>query len=383
MAFIDITLNKIVDIIKEAADCHVMLNDFHVGEESAQGYNDESKSELEYPYLWVDFAPSNYTVSNQKIIQDKVYNIVLFVADKQFDNIKNDVEILSDTESILCDVIQYILTHPNFKQFTSPVGSITINPGRDGTKDGVFGWTATFPIRVRYSQCHNTLPIPCNIIPSAPPDGGAGVIPTGNYYRRSTLSDQTTSYAVGDDGWHLANGTFDYVGPANPATISQLDHAAANPFLTLRQVNSFATLDRFTDSVGGQNYDGTGGSLTDYIIDHLTGLGWFRIKQPTQFWAQQVAAANASTILGFTDWRLPTRKEFEDIMRNRQGAVCTSYSPFNLSGTGATTDELWTGTTQNQASTRAYCYRPATDSIDRFVKLTVSRPAIFCRNHYN
>lgn len=157
----DITLNKIVDVIKAAADCHVMINDFHVGEDSSKGYNDEANAELKYPYLWLDFAPSSLVVSEQKIIQTKVYNIILFVADKQYDNIKNDVEILSDTEGILCDIIQYILTHPNFKLFTTPAGAISMQPGRDETKDNVFGWTATIPIRVPYKHCYSTLPIPC------------------------------------------------------------------------------------------------------------------------------------------------------------------------------------------------------------------------------
>ena len=117
MPVTDITLNKIVDIIKAAAECHTMLNDVFVGEDSSKGFNDKEKRELNYPYLWIDFAPSSLVISDQKIIQTKVYNIVLFVADKQYDNIKNDVEILSDTEGILSDIIQYVLTNKELKEW--------------------------------------------------------------------------------------------------------------------------------------------------------------------------------------------------------------------------------------------------------------------------
>lgn len=158
----DITLNKIVDKIKAAAECHKMLNDVFVGEESAQGFNDKEKRELNYPYLWIDFAPANLVISQNKILQTKIYNIILFVADKQFDNIKNDVEILSDTEGILSDIIQYMLTNPDLKQYTTQAGTIAVTFGRDGTKDGVFGCTATFPVRVPYSHCYKTLPIETN-----------------------------------------------------------------------------------------------------------------------------------------------------------------------------------------------------------------------------
>ena len=157
----DITLNKIVDVIKAAADCHTMINDFHVGEDSSKGYNDDENRELIYPYLWMDFAPGSYEIGQARQIQSKTYNIILFVADKQYDNIKNDVEILSDTEGILSDVIQYLLTKPELKQYMVNVGTITPNPGRDDTKDGVFGWTATIPLKVPYKHCYTSLPMPC------------------------------------------------------------------------------------------------------------------------------------------------------------------------------------------------------------------------------
>ena len=83
----------------------------------------------------------------------------LFVADKHYDNIKSEDEILSDTEAILSDVVQWILTNPALRNVLIPVGTISLQPAREGTKDDVFGWFGTIPIRISYKYCYQNLPI--------------------------------------------------------------------------------------------------------------------------------------------------------------------------------------------------------------------------------
>lgn len=153
-----VTLNRITDILKEIADCHEMIKDYDVGETASRGYNDGEKRELNYPYLWVDYDSTSYNVAQGRI-SDKVYNMILFVADKHYDNIKSDDEILSDTEGILSDVIQWILTKPELKKILVSVGTISARPAREETKDDVFGWIATIPIRIPYKFCWSDLPI--------------------------------------------------------------------------------------------------------------------------------------------------------------------------------------------------------------------------------
>jgi len=155
----NVTLNRITDILKEVAECHSMLCGFEVGETAARGYSDKEKKELCYPYLWVDYGDTLYNVTANRTISDKVYNMRLFVADKHSDNIKSDDEIMSDTEGILSDVIQWILTYPELKKILVSVGTISATPAREATKDDVFGWIATIPIRIPYKFCYSDLPI--------------------------------------------------------------------------------------------------------------------------------------------------------------------------------------------------------------------------------
>jgi len=367
MPVTDITLNKIVDIIKAAAECHTMLNDVFVGEDSSKGFNDKEKRELNYPYLWVDFAPSSLVISDQKIIQTKVYNIVLFVADKQYDNIKNDVEILSDTEGILSDIIQYVLTNKELKEYTTASGSIPVTFGRDATKDGVFGCTATFPIRVRYIHCANTLPIPCDITPLPPPSGG--IVPAGILYKRVILSASITSYRTGDDANNSINNAYS-PRPANPLYVAELDYNNTTPFIKLKEVNAFNNLDRFTDDLGTQVY------LNDYIIDHLTGLAWIKLGQTTLFnWNDAIDSGLSATDFSFSDYFLPNIKQLQTLFDTENGNPL-NYTPFN------TTLNLWTSTTRKANTLQAWVLNGAAGIYEFTLKTNTNRRRILCRYHY-
>jgi virulence-associated protein VapD len=87
---------------------------------------------------------------------------------------------------------------------------------------------------------------------------------------------QTTSYAAGDDG-DLEKGV------AWPST-------------------------RFT-------VDGTGFCVTD----NLTGLMWVRTPDSTtRLWANALTYANGLTLCGYSDWRLPNRKELRSLSNYAQ-----------------------------------------------------------------
>lgn len=154
----NISLNNITDLLKEIAQKHNMLKGFEIGEEASEGYSDKERKELDYPYLWVDYAAASLNVSNGRI-SDKVYNLRLFVADKHYNNIKSADEIMNDTEAILSDVIQWVLTNPELKGILMPAGSISISPAKEDTKDDVFGWFGSIPFRIPYKYCYNNLPI--------------------------------------------------------------------------------------------------------------------------------------------------------------------------------------------------------------------------------
>lgn len=159
----DISLRRLTDILREVADCHSMINGFEVGEEAARGYSDDdeagTKGELAYPYLWVDYDSAAYEIGEGRHLSSKLYTMRLFVADKQYENIKSDKDIMSDTEGILSDVVQYLLTSPALKKVIIAQGSVTAIPAVDATKDGVYGWILTLPIKVAYHFCHKDIPV--------------------------------------------------------------------------------------------------------------------------------------------------------------------------------------------------------------------------------
>jgi hypothetical protein len=133
---------------------------------------------------------------------------------------------------------------------------------------------------------------------------------------------QTTSYTTGDDG-DLERG-------------NQVD------FLTLTCNNSFGNTNRFTDDAGGQTY------ANDYVIDHLTGLGWYRVERGNFSWSDAISDANGLTLVSFSDWRVPNFQEMSSII-NFEIANLLDYAPINSSQSN-----YWTSTTRKASTTLAY-----------------------------
>jgi hypothetical protein len=158
--------------------------------------------------------------------------------------------------------------------------------------------------------------------------------PTGIAYARVMLSGQTVSTSNYDEAHNLANDVYDFPPPTLPLYTAQLDYDAVNPFLTLKNNNAFGTTDRFTNTVGGLVFDGTGGSVVDYIIDHLTGLGWYRVVQSAANWATSLSTANGATLGGFGGWRIPSFGEWNSMM-NHAPYASSIWNQFPLNFTTA------------------------------------------------
>ena len=161
----NITLNRIFDVLREIADRHQMIADSSIGDDATKGHDKDNDSvdpepgEMAFPYMWVDVVGVGLDVGTGKSINAKNYTIKIFIADKHLDSARNDQEILSDTESILSDVIQFLLTNADFRKFSTNVGIINSTPARHATKDEVFGFEADILIRVPYKFCSGSLPI--------------------------------------------------------------------------------------------------------------------------------------------------------------------------------------------------------------------------------
>lgn len=199
-----------------------------------------------------------------------------------------------------------------------------------------------------------------------------GISQSGITYDRDELTGQTVSYRTGDFGYHLALGTYDYIQPTYPVSYAKLDTADANPFDTLLFNNAFGNKNRFTDDSGGQTY------ANDYVIDHLTGLGWYRVLQSNALWNDGIDTADAITLLTFSDWRLPHANEQWNIY-NKSNAAALNYSPFNIIS-GA---NFLTSSTNASDTLRYNTVFPSNGGfITRQIKASTTGAYLLVRNHY-
>lgn len=203
-----------------------------------------------------------------------------------------------------------------------------------------------------------------------------GVEQSGIMYQRPALTDQTRTIVNGDNGWHTANGTYDYDPPANPTHVAQLDYNDAEPFLTLRENNAFGNTYRFTDENGGQTY------TNHYVIDHYTGLGWYKGHRFGfgSDYTTRVTNCHTATDFSFSDWRMPNRNEMLSIMVNDRppaGVDPMDYPPFNYQPNYRfNTSTLYYASNQHMI---AYigC------AIESELNTYTSDVTWMCRNHYN
>lgn len=142
---------------------------------------------------------------------------------------------------------------------------------------------------------------------------------------------QTTSYRTGDDG--------------------DLEAGRATSFTVLASNNPFGNTNRFTDELGGTTY--TKNIVIDWsTYDGSTVLGYYRVVSATNItWNAAIDAALALSVVGFTTgWRLPNKKEYENIF-NYEQSFGISYAPFNFPNSS-----IWTSTTYKAATTIAYLH---------------------------
>ena len=159
----NISLRRIFDVIKEIASKHKMLADNDIGDKASRGSSkgqeqDETPRELKFPYLFTDTAGTDLEVGQGGSIQAKTYKINLFVADKHSDNAKNDVDILSDTNSILTDLIMYFSQNPTLKKYIIGIGTTTLEAARHTTIQEAYGHQCILHIKVRAAVCWELLP---------------------------------------------------------------------------------------------------------------------------------------------------------------------------------------------------------------------------------
>ena len=143
----------------------------------------------------------------------------------------------------------------------------------------------------------------------------------GRGYNWPTVGHSTTSRAY-DAGWYEIN----VLKPAREADALRMKNTLVN-FGTLKNTNVFGNTNRFTNSLGGTVYDGSDGSITNYKIDHYTGIAWYLVLQTPSdgLWATLIDEIAAGTFAGFNDWVLEFW-EARETMYNI-GASSSSFYP--------------------------------------------------------
>ena len=194
------------------------------------------------------------------------------------------------------------------------------------------------------------------------------VTPSGIAYNRPTTTGATTSYRTGDDVWNATNDPYPDA-PVYPVSYARLDYGHASPLLNLVSNNAFGNKDRFTDDLGLQTY------TNPYIIDHYTGLGWYKTRQSNNF-SDACDNAQASVLLGFTDWRFNNQIELQSIF-NEVSANRLNYAPFSHSQAN------WHCSTTG-ISDNTLCYTFENAGLGRWLTVakTTNRNWLFVRNHY-
>jgi len=137
---------------------------------------------------------------------------------------------------------------------------------------------------------------------------------------------QTISYALEDDG-------------------AEQEGRLIN-FLTLECDNIHGNRDRLTDSVGGQDYDGTNGDIPDYMEDHSqhrafqfnAGFSVF----PLATWTVALAAAAAHDNGTFSNFRIPNINTLWVLLNSGATGTRFNYAPIN---NASTSWFIWSSTT--------------------------------------
>jgi hypothetical protein len=167
--------------------------------------------------------------------------------------------------------------------------------------------------------------------------------------QQPTRTGQLTSFRTGDDG--------------------DLEMGIGASFSTLSDLNIFGTNKRFTDEFGGQTY------TNNFVLDHLTGLMWYRIPNAIDTWNNAIDGCLSYTGGTFTDWFLANVNQHMTIMSWSTSGIALNYAPFSINAS----EFYWTSTTAPSSTTTAIRINNLT-SIPAAATKTNTNKYLYCRN---
>ena len=172
------------------------------------------------------------------------------------------------------------------------------------------------------------------------PGGGT---PSGVLFQKQ-IPTQYTAYRTGDVGDRVQSAWFNYIPPATPKVIAELDFTNANFFTTMKNplvVDGVSSVRRFVDVDGGQTWSATGNKNLA-TIDKLTAKMWRRLQIGTTSWANHIDNALSYSVvidgITYDDWYLASLDEILQVFHNYAGvngnvdpATSAAYLEINIS----------------------------------------------------
>jgi len=393
------SLNQLIKIFSDFADSHLQINSFGFGE--VYEANGNPKVTGNTPTLWI-FPTQATPLENTTI-----YSFDVRCWDLVTKGEENENDVLSDCQQTLFDFIQFIKHNEIFDINLS--GDPSMTPFTEQLADDVTGWECSIDIEVNSINSDCMIPMG-SITPFPNPNdctGEVDILINGSAWGSFTVPDtenipvkNTAGTNLGSKvgaNWQIANITLTQPNGSNEAKVAGINLACTlisalstqdlNDDLTPTQINTiqrqqptrtgqttsyrtgddgdlelgigtgFSTLqvnniwgntNRFTDTLGGQTY------TNNFVVDHLTGLMWYRVPVINTQWNGAIDGAEASTQGTFTDWSIPNINQLITICNfSTVTNALLNYSPFNIAIT-TTTDRIWTSTSLPNSTTNAY-----------------------------
>ena len=130
-----ITINQIISRLREVSEAHLQLNSFDYGED----WEFFSSGDINYPTMLARLEGGSISSGQTEV------RIAVGVFDQPNNGEGDELEILSDTHSIILDVIAQ-LNDPDYEWFFSADGVTLTNFSEWGT-DRLSGWWAELVFR--------------------------------------------------------------------------------------------------------------------------------------------------------------------------------------------------------------------------------------------
>ena len=346
----------------------------------AEQLNNFSSSDDDFPIL--------YSTPTDVVFQENIdeFTFRFYCVDILQKDRSNESTILNETLSVLRDLTNFIRLSDQID--LNIIGDPVATPVNNFLNDFTVGWTVDINFEAVPNTSDCVVPFTDNFtFPNIGIDVGNITVPfstvidgstdinlysgqtytcevpegqapkSGIQYQRDYHTFQTTSYAIYDDAWQLANGGYDYTELVNPLYVQRLDVTTDTTGYTLFFDNAFGNKIRFTDVNGSASLGNINSG--EYIIDNLTGLAHI-VNNSFPFSGSfdsymgiggKLEGFNNSNLFGFNDYFIPNFKIMSSLTSHTIPAATGSNMVLPLIST-----RPLTSTTRPQGTTSCYRY---------------------------